>query len=62
MLNFNECKKVLNKNDENYTDEEIKLIMDFIDHWARINANTIITNLNKIENEKSSHYGTSVIR
>ncbi len=58
MLKFEECKKVLNKDDENYSDEEIKLIMDFIDHWARINAKTILAKANKIKDEKSSHNGS----
>ena len=62
MLKFEESKKVLNKNDENYTDDEIKLIMNFIDHWARINAKTIKNKLNKSENEKSSNNGSCKFR
>jgi hypothetical protein len=61
MLNFNECKKILNKSNENYTDEEIKFIMSFIDHWARMNTKTIINNLNKLEHEKGSNNGARLI-
>lgn len=58
MLKFEECKTVLNKNDENYSDEEIKLIMNFIDHWAKINAKTILHKINKLKDEKSSNNGS----
>ena len=58
MLKFEECKKVLNKNDENYNDDEIKLIMKFIEHWATINAKTIINKINEIKDEKSSNNGS----
>ncbi len=58
MLKFEECKTVLNKNDEYYSDEEIKLMMNFIDQWARINAKTILNKINKIKNEKSSDNGS----
>ena len=58
MLKFEECKKVLNTNDENYNDDEIKLIMKFIEHWATINAKTIINKINKIKDEKSSNNGS----
>lgn len=49
MLSFEKCKEVLNKNDEHYTDEEIKLIMEFIQHWARINSDIILNELNTIK-------------
>ena len=58
MLKFEECKTVLNKNDENYTDEEIKLIMSFIDHWAKINAKTILHKIKELKDEKSSNNGS----
>jgi hypothetical protein len=57
MLPFEECKKVLNKINGNYTDEEVKLIMNFIDHWAKINAKVILNKLNTISNENSGDYG-----
>ncbi len=47
MLSFEECKKILNKGKDHYKDEEIKLIMNFIDLWARLNAKSIINNINK---------------
>lgn len=49
MLSFEQCKKVLNANNEHYTDEEIKLIMEFIKHWAKINSEMILTNLNTLK-------------
>ena len=58
MLKFEECKKVLNKNDEYYNDDEIKLIMKFIEHWATINAKTIMNKINEIKDEKSSNNGS----
>jgi hypothetical protein len=58
MLKFEECKKVLNKNDEKYNDDEIKLIMKIIEHWATINAKTIINKINEIKDEKSSNNGS----
>ncbi len=60
MLTLNECKKVLNKNNENYTDEEIKLIAGFIDNWAKMNAKTILAKLNKVKDEKSGNHGSCV--
>jgi hypothetical protein len=41
MLKFEDCKKILNKNNEHYTDDEIKQIMGFLDYWAKINAKVI---------------------
>ncbi len=42
-----ECKRILNKDGEQYTDEEVRSIMNFIDNWARINAKTILNNANR---------------
>jgi hypothetical protein len=53
MLSFEKCKKILNKNSEKYSDEQIKQIMSLIDMWAKINSRTIINHLYKLENEKS---------
>ena len=39
---LNECRRILNKNGEQYSDEEVKLIVNVIDNWARINAKTIL--------------------
>ena len=36
MLNLNECKKILNENENLYTDEEIILIRDWLYHIADI--------------------------
>lgn len=58
MLNFEKCKKILNQNDEFYTDEEIKQIMIFLDYWAKINASVIDQLQNEISYEKSSNNGS----
>jgi hypothetical protein len=58
MLKFEECKKTLNKNDENYSDNEIKLMIDFIDYWAKINAKTILHQIDLLNHEKSSNNGS----
>ena len=42
MITFEESKKILNTDNVLYTDEEIKLIVQFITLWARINAKAII--------------------
>ena len=55
MLSFEKCKKILNKNSEKYSDEQIKEIMSLIDLWARINSRTIINHLHKLKNEKGSN-------
>lgn len=60
MLSFEKCKKILNKNSENYSDEEIQKIMSLIDMWAKINSRTIINHLHKLKNEKGSDNGTGV--
>lgn len=36
MLSIEECKKVLEKNGEKYTDNEIKAIRDFLYKMAKI--------------------------
>lgn len=51
---FEQSKKILNRNSEKYSDEEIKQIMSLIDMWAKINSRTIINHLHKIKNEKGS--------
>lgn len=62
MLSFEKCKKILNKNSEKYSDEEIKQIMSLIDLWAKINSRTIINHLHKIKNEKGGDNVKSVKR
>jgi hypothetical protein len=58
MLKFEDCKKILNKNNEHYTDDEIKQIMGFLDYWARINAKAILKKLKEIENEEGCDNGS----
>ena len=36
MLSFNECKKILNKKGQNYTDEQVQEVREFIDELAEI--------------------------
>jgi ethanolamine ammonia-lyase large subunit len=58
MLKFEDCKKVLNKNNEHYTDDQIKEIMALLDYWARINAKVILKKLKEIENEEGCDNGS----
>ena len=37
QLSFEECKKVLNSNDEHYTDEEINYLSDVLHKLAKLN-------------------------
>lgn len=39
MLNINECKKILNENQNLYSDEEIIIIRDWLYHMADIALN-----------------------
>ncbi|MBN8693501.1 MAG: hypothetical protein J0L69_09910 [Bacteroidetes bacterium] len=57
---FEECKKILNQGEEQYTDEQIKQIISLMTMWAKINARTIINHINKIKNEKSGDNGKGV--
>jgi hypothetical protein len=59
MLKFEDCKKILNKNNEHYTDDQIKQIMSFLDFWARINAKVILKKLKEIEHEEGCDNGSS---
>jgi hypothetical protein len=59
MLKFEDCKKALNKNNEHYTDDQIKDIMALLDFWARINAKVILKKLKEIENEEGCDNGSS---
>lgn len=59
MLKFEDCKKILNKNNEHYTDSQIELIMSVLDYWARINAKAIVKKLKEIENEEGCDNGSS---
>ena len=51
MLKFEDCKKTLNKNNEHYTDDQIKEMMALLDFWAIINAKVILKKLKEIEIE-----------
>lgn len=51
MLNITESKRILNAGDRKYTDEEIKLIREYIYFVAKIQVEIENGNLNNIENE-----------
>lgn len=53
QINFEKAKRILNKDGENYTDEQIKLILPLMDMWAKINARTIINKMNDLKNQNS---------
>lgn len=52
MLTIRECRKILGKKYEKYTDEQIKQIRDFLDGLAIINARIIRNHREKEEKEK----------
>ena len=52
MLSFNECKKILNGNGKTYTDEQIKLITEYLWELAKLEIRT----LEKIEYYEDSCY------
>lgn len=54
---FEQCKKILNKNNEKYTDEQIKQIIGLVQMWAKINARTIIKHLHQLKNEEGCDNG-----
>jgi len=41
MLSFNECKRILNNNGSNYTDEEIKQVQAFLWELAKLELNSL---------------------
>ena len=54
QLSFEECKKVLNSNDEHYTDEEINYLKDVLQKFATLNYIYFIEckqKENRVENE-----------
>lgn len=64
-IGVNECKEILNGGDENFTNEEVLLVRDFLYHLAEINhlayldskANdTKIIELNKITTHETESY------
>jgi hypothetical protein len=61
MLNLNECKKILNKKKDKYTDDEIILIRDYLMKLGQINV-AVITNLKEDKNEASNYHVPSEFR
>ncbi len=47
-VSVEQCKKMLNKNDNNYTDEEIEKIRDFLYVLVHIEMEYIKTKLNEM--------------
>jgi hypothetical protein len=50
MLTLNECKKLVDPKGENYTDEELNLMLEFLTELA----SGILTDLKRHQNEKTS--------
>lgn len=52
MVSLKECKKILNKDELKYSDNEIREIKELLEYFAKIT----VEQFNKIEgNEKSCH-------
>ena len=52
MLNLDVCKKILNRNEEKYSDEQILQIRDLLLLYSKIQ----IDSLKVLENEKESNH------
>ena len=61
MLTLNECRRILNKEKEKYTDDEIVLIRDYLMKLGQINV-AVITNLKDDKNEASNYHVQSEFR
>jgi hypothetical protein len=53
MLSDEECKKILNRNGKNYTDEQIRIIRDFLWSLAQVELKTI--EINNSDENCSNH-------
>lgn len=56
MLSDEECKKILNRNGNNYTDEQISNIRDFLWSLAQLEIKTLETD-NSDENSRDYESG-----
>lgn len=54
MLDLKKCRSILEEDGDQYTDEEIKMIYNFLKELAEISIAAILKNVN---NEKSNPYG-----
>jgi hypothetical protein len=61
MLTLKECKSILNKVDDTYSDEEVVLIRDYLIELGKINV-SIIEKLKKHDHEASSNNVPSEFR
>ncbi len=53
MLTLNECKEILNEEENNYTDEQIILIRDWLYHMADIALDSLEQEENKQINNRN---------
>ena len=53
MLTLNECKEILNEEENNYTDEQIILIRDWLYHMADIAIDSLEQKENKQINNRN---------
>ena len=51
-VSVEQCKKMLNKNDNNYTDEEVEKIRDFLYVLVHIEMEYIKTKLNEMSEKE----------
>lgn len=54
MLNLEKCKKVLQQNGKNYTDEEVKQIRDLLYKMGNLDY-LMFNHLKTIQDEKCNH-------
>ncbi len=43
MISLEHCRKILNKTKSKYTDEEVKMIREFLYRMAQIDVNNFLT-------------------
>lgn len=58
MLSINECRKLLGSKNKKYSDEELKVAMQFLQHLAELS----VTDIKKKHYETSSGNGSRVKR
>ena len=57
MISYDICRKVLEQDGKQYTDEQVKLIADFLFELAQLSVDYFLNQLNNASNEKSSTDG-----
>jgi hypothetical protein len=58
MISHEQSKRILNSNkDEQYSDEEVKLISEFLDRWAKLSVELYFSQKKNTANDKKNEEG-----